>query len=191
MPLVAAQLGVNAAALYYHFQSRAALLTELSSLIVTDFKVGPVDPKRWRLWLERTALDLCRFLIAHPVVFEVENWADTIRITAPALESLFQGMAEAGFAPAESLQIWTVMSAYVYIRARAQYHASHMDTKTRRQLTETYSTSLQQLPHFSAAVATVSVHDPEQAFLKNVRWLIGLLPAPGSGRTAKVRRRKV
>jgi AcrR family transcriptional regulator len=191
MPLVAAQLGVNAAALYYHFESRAALLAELSSLIVTDFKVGPVDPKRWRLWLERTALDLCRFLIAHPVVFEVENWADTIRISVPALESLLQGMEEAGFAPAESLQIWTVMGAYVYTRAQAQYHASHMDTKTRQQLTEKYSTYLQQCPHFSAAAGTVTVHDPEQAFLKSVRWLIALLPAPGSGRTAKVRRRKV
>jgi TetR/AcrR family transcriptional regulator, tetracycline repressor protein len=191
MPLVASQLGVNAAALYYHFESRAALLAELSSSIVTDFRVGPVDPKRWRLWLERTTLDLCRLLVANPVVFEIENWAYAVRISGSALENVLQGMEEAGFDPTESLQMWGVLGPFVYAQARVQYDTSRLDAKTKQQVMEKYATYLQQLPRLRAATAKANSRDPEQAFVKNVRWLISLFPAPRSARRAKVRQRKV
>jgi len=190
MPLVAAQLGVKAAALYYHFESRAALVNELGALIVTDFRVGPVDPKRWRLWLERTSMDMFHFLVANPVVFEIDNWAYFVRIGAPALEKVLQGLEESGFDPAESLQIWSAMSALIYTQARTQYDTSRLDAQTKQQVMDRYATSLQQLPRLRSAVAKMSLQDPEQVFVKLVRWLVSRFPAPRSARKSKVRRRK-
>jgi len=190
MPLVAAQLGVNAAALYYHFESRAALLAELSSLVVAEFTVAPVDRKHWRLWLERTSMDLFHFLVANPVVFEIENWAYVVRIGAPVLENVLQGLEDAGFDSTESLQLWTAISALVYAQARAQCDTSRLDAKTKQDVMEKFATSLQQLPRLGAAAAKAGLQDPEQAFVKILRWLIALFPAPRSARTSKVRRQR-
>ena len=191
MPLVAAQLGVNPAALYYHFESRDALLTELSSQVLSDFKVEQVDPRRWRAWLERTTLDMCRFLLANPVLFKVENSAQVIKVCAPILESVFEGLEEAGFSPAKALQVWTVLGTLVYAQARILHDASRLDAKTKQQAMERYAASSQKLPRLRAAVARSSSDDPEQALAESLRWLISIIPAPRSARRARVRQRSI
>jgi AcrR family transcriptional regulator len=189
MPLVASKLGVNAAALYYHFESRGALMAALSSLIVADFDVAPVDPRRWRVWLERTTVDLCRFLVANPVVFEIENMTDVVKTIAPALENVLKGMGEAGFELTESLQMWSVIGPFVFTQARALHDAWRLDAKTKQQMLNTYETYLQQLGELRSAAAKLNLQDPEQAFVKNLRWLISLLPEPRSAAPRATRRK--
>jgi AcrR family transcriptional regulator len=191
MPLVAAQLGVNAAALYYHFESRDALLTELSSQVISDFRVEQVDPKRWRDWLERTTLDMCRFLLANPVLFKVENSAQVIKVGAPILESVLQGLEKAGFSPAKALQVWTVLGTIVYAQTRMLHDASRLDARTKQQALERYAAYAQKFPRFRAAVARPGSDDPEQVFAASVHWLISIIPAPRSTRRARVRQRSI
>jgi AcrR family transcriptional regulator len=191
MPLVAAQLGVNPAALYYHFESRDALLTELSSQVVSDFTVKPVDPQRWRVWLERTTLDMYRFLLANPVIFKVENSAQVIKVTAPILESVLAGLEEAGFSPAKALQVWTVLGTIVYAQTRMLHDTSRLDANTKQQALERFAAYSRKFPRLRAAIARPGSDDPEQAFTESLRWVISIIPAPRPTRRTRVRQRPI
>ncbi len=189
MPRIASRLGVNAAALYYHFESRDALLAELGSLVVSEFRARPADSEPWRDWLERTTLEVSRFLLANPVILEVENWSRVAKITAPMLESVLGILDEAGFGASEALQIWSVLANIAYAQARLLHDASRLDAKKRQQADEQYRIYAQHFPRIRAAVTRLGPNDPKQAFAETVRWLIALLPDPVSSTTTRGRRR--
>ncbi len=178
MPLIASRLGVNPAALYYHFESRDALLAELSSLVISEFRPQPAEPRHWRLWLEHTTLEVSRFLLANPVILEVENWSRVARIGAPLLESALVTLEEAGFAATEALRIWSVLGNVAYAQARLLHDVSRLDAKKQQQAAEQYEAYAQHFPRIRAAMARLGSDDPKRAFAETVHWLIALLPEP-------------
>src|SRR5579884_1834057 len=65
---IAGELGVQAPALYWHFDNKRALLDHITDLMIAPALAeldAPDDPAEWAQWLTRTAHVLRRTLLAH------------------------------------------------------------------------------------------------------------------------------
>jgi TetR/AcrR family tetracycline transcriptional repressor len=83
---LAAELGVKAPALYWHFANKRALLDGMADAVLAPAVpelAGPVEPGGWPRWLEHTADVLRARLLAHPDGAALALGADLSR--APAL----------------------------------------------------------------------------------------------------------
>jgi TetR/AcrR family transcriptional regulator, tetracycline repressor protein len=83
---LAAELGVKAPALYWHFANKRALLDAMADAVLAPAVpglAGPDEPDDWPRWLERTADVLRARLLAHPDGAALALGADLSR--APAL----------------------------------------------------------------------------------------------------------
>jgi TetR/AcrR family transcriptional regulator, tetracycline repressor protein len=181
MPRIASRLGVNPAALYYHFDSRDALLAELSSLVVSEFQSPPANLKDWRIWLENMTVDVSRFMLANPVVLEVENWSRIEKVGAPLLESVLRALTQAGFHASEALRMWSVLGNIAYAQARLLHDVSRLDKSVRQQAVERYRANAQDFPLTRSAMDVQASNDPELAFRATVRWLVNMFPSPRLG----------
>lgn len=99
---IAAELKVQAPALYWHFENKRALLDYVTDLIIApalpDLAAAP-DPGRWPQWLDNAALALRRELLAHPDGARVALGADLRRATAlgAVFERTIVVLSDAGF----------------------------------------------------------------------------------------------
>jgi TetR/AcrR family transcriptional regulator, tetracycline repressor protein len=120
---LAAELQVKAPALYWHFESKRALMDHMADTILTPVAAeldGPADPADWPLWLARTADALRARLLAHPDGAQLALGVNLAR--APALARIVERTVEvlhgAGFGLADASRaaatfIWFVVGRTV------------------------------------------------------------------------------
>jgi AcrR family transcriptional regulator len=184
MPKVAERLGVNAAALYYHFESRDALLAELSALLVNDFVLRPADSQHWRDWLLGTAEELFRFFLANPVALSVQDWSRLARLGLPLLDAVLGTLEGAGFEDREADYIWSVVSSYVYFQARAFNDMPEQVRKERERSIEAFAQRGGLVTPRTRAYYLKSLHEDTREFVADaLRWMIAGLPSPGTTRS--------
>jgi TetR/AcrR family tetracycline transcriptional repressor len=82
---LAAELQVKAPALYWHFESKRALMDHMADAILSPAVPeldGPADPADWPRWLARTADVLRSRLLAHPDGAQLALGANLYRAVA-------------------------------------------------------------------------------------------------------------
>jgi TetR/AcrR family tetracycline transcriptional repressor len=105
---VAARLGVQAPALYWHVRNKRELLDLMAEAIVarsvpTD-RQQPVPGQPWWEWLAERTQAVCESLRAHPDSAQVIAGNRPTWQTLPQIEHLLGTLVEAGFPPVEALQ---------------------------------------------------------------------------------------
>jgi TetR/AcrR family transcriptional regulator, tetracycline repressor protein len=105
-------LGVEAMSLYNHIPNKAALLDGVLERVVSEITI-PEDSSTWDERLRQMTHSYRRIALAHPRV--VPLFAMRPFNSLPALdqvEAVFAILAEAGFPPADALNVLRAMSAY-------------------------------------------------------------------------------
>jgi TetR/AcrR family tetracycline transcriptional repressor len=120
---LATALEVKAPALYWHFESKRALLDRMADAVlapVVPELAGPDDPDDWPRWLARTADVLRARLLAHPDGASLALGADLSRATALLrfVERTIEVLHGAGFGLADASRaaasfIWFVVGRTV------------------------------------------------------------------------------
>jgi TetR/AcrR family tetracycline transcriptional repressor len=120
---LAAELDVKAPALYWHFESKRALMDHMADAVLTPAVAeldGPAAPADWPRWLALTADVLRARLLAHPDGAQLALGVDLSR--APALRRFVERTIEvlhgAGFSLADASRaaatfIWFVVGRTV------------------------------------------------------------------------------
>jgi TetR/AcrR family transcriptional regulator, tetracycline repressor protein len=120
---LAAQLQVKAPALYWHFESKRALMDHMADAVLAPAVpelTGPADPADWPLWLAHTADVLRSRLLAYPDGAQLALGVNLSR--APALRRFVERTIEvlhgAGFGLADASRaaatfIWFVVGRTV------------------------------------------------------------------------------
>lgn len=182
MPGIALQLGVNAAALYYHFESREALLTALCAQLESTFQQRPADPRHWQRWMQATAQDLHRLMLDNPVISSAQDWGRISRITVPMLEAALETLEGAGYSAQEAVHIWNVVSNFACANAvQSRYTPQFADARERHRIVEDWITSGGgKAPRTHAALTALENVDPAGFFSESLGWLLASLPSPKS-----------
>ncbi|MFD7815729.1 TetR/AcrR family transcriptional regulator C-terminal domain-containing protein [Streptomyces sp. NPDC059785] len=99
---VASELGVKAPALYWHFDSKRALLDQMTDAMLTSALAElsrPVPSQPWWQWLERTLGSLRRSLLVHRDGARVAIGADVTRARTlgTLIERTTEVLHDAGF----------------------------------------------------------------------------------------------
>jgi TetR/AcrR family tetracycline transcriptional repressor len=120
---LATALDVKAPALYWHFDSKRALLDHMADAVLTPMLpelAGPADPGDWPAWLERTADLLRSRLLAHPDGAQLALGADLSRSAAlrHVVERTIEVLHGAGFDLADASRaaatvVWFVVGRTV------------------------------------------------------------------------------
>lgn len=178
MPVIARRLGVNPAALYYHFESRDALLAALSQQLVSDFTLKAPDPRRWRGWLHGTLSELFRFLLANRVILEVNDWSRLPVLSLRLIESVLQTLTRAGFSGEEALRIWVTASHLVHGTARTIHDAQGSAQTRQRELSSLLSDLGEEAPLTRAVLEAAPGKDYLEVMNGTLGWFIDSLPSP-------------
>lgn len=172
---IAKRLGVQPPALYYHFNSREALLNALALELAGEFALQPGNPKRWRLWLEETTLRFYDFLVANPVVFEVGNWHGLAMFGLPIIERVLETLEGAGYSLRDAGRAWDTVSHLAYSEARLINEVRRAGpvaaaSAARRRIAR--------LAPRTAAWTASSNPEPREHFAETLHWLVAALPRP-------------
>jgi AcrR family transcriptional regulator len=179
MHVIARRLGVNVAALYYHFESRDALFGALVAQLSTEFPVPVPDPAHWRQWLLTIGHDLTRFLIANPVILSVRDASQLSHVGAVLFESVLETLEPAGFSSEEALRVWKVLTNHIYAEARFAYDRGAVQGRARKvSAKEMASMYGRDLPRTREMIAKLAERTTGEWLEDWLRWLIALLPEP-------------
>jgi TetR/AcrR family transcriptional regulator, tetracycline repressor protein len=178
---IATRLGVKTTALYHRFPSRDALLAAVSEELVGELRLRPADPLRWREWLRGTLRELHRFLVANPILLELESWSLVARRAGARLgEAALATLEGAGFETGEALTIWSATAHFVHAQARAMHEMQH-GAQMLSADEAGYAAETRDLPRLRAAISTYAGRDPVAAVMSMLDGLVSLIaePAPG------------
>jgi AcrR family transcriptional regulator len=177
---IATRLGVKTTALYHRFPSRDALLAAVSDELVSELRLRPADPAHWREWLRGTLRELHRFLLAHPILLELESWSLIARTGARLVEAALETLEGAGFETDEALTIWSATAHFVYAQARA-VHVTPPGAQLLSADGAGYAAETRDLPRLRAAISAYAGRDPVAAVMSMLDGLVSLIaePAPG------------
>lgn len=105
---VAARLGVQAPALYWHVRSKRELLDLMAEAIVARAvptgRHEPAPGQDWSQWLSERIQAIYQSLLAHPDSAQVIAGNRPTWTTLPQIEQLLGILVRAGFPPGEALQ---------------------------------------------------------------------------------------
>lgn len=125
MPAVANILGVKTPALYHHFNSREALVSELGQRLFNDLPIPEPDPSNWRPWLQAVNMQLYQFIVDNPLLIEASDSAQGyLSLTLNLCEVILATLQQAGFAKQESYWIMISLTQIAYSAARNQLEGS-------------------------------------------------------------------
>lgn len=112
---LAAELGVQSPALYWHIRSKQELLDGMADAIVQAAGMGPPhDSESWQEWLARRARAYRQSLLAHRDGARiVANAASLSPATIRMFNDELTAMVERGFTPTLALRTITAISQYV------------------------------------------------------------------------------
>ena len=111
---LAAELGVQSPALYWHIRTKQELLDGMANAIILRAGMGPPRPgESWQEWLARRARSYRASLLASRdgarVVSAAVRGGDAVR----HFEQELAAMVERGFTPVQALRTITALSHYI------------------------------------------------------------------------------
>lgn len=111
---LAAELGVQSPALYWHIRTKQELLDEMANAIIMRAQMGPPRPdESWQDWLRRRARSYRASVLASRdgarVVAGAVRGGDSVR----HFERELAAMVERGFTPVQALRTITALSHYI------------------------------------------------------------------------------
>jgi TetR/AcrR family transcriptional regulator, tetracycline repressor protein len=111
---LAAELGVQSPALYWHIRTKQELLDGMANAIILRAGMGPPRPgETWQEWLTRRAWAYRRSLLASRdgarVVASAVRGGEAVR----HFEEELAAMVERGFTPVQALRTITALSHYI------------------------------------------------------------------------------
>ena len=174
---IAQKLGVRTTALYYHFDSREELLNALALELAKEFASKPGSPKRWKPWLEETALRFYDFLVENPAMLEVENWRGFAQFGMPLVESVLETLEGAGYSIVDAGHIWETVSNRAYSQARFIKDVSKAAPLLAGGTAVAQTDDM--FPRMNAWTATLN-KDPRKQLAETLHWLIAAMPRPRS-----------
>ncbi|TMR90573.1 TetR family transcriptional regulator [Nonomuraea basaltis] len=109
---LAARLGVQNPALYWHFRNKQELLDEMARELLAPDMGGPREGETWRDWLTRRAHRYRRVLLSHRDGARLIAGSDPGPGVARAFEAELEVMTGLGFTPAQGLHAVSSISHY-------------------------------------------------------------------------------
>jgi TetR/AcrR family tetracycline transcriptional repressor len=109
---LAAELGVQAPALYWHFANKRELLDHMAQAIAEECVVE-LDPPEWDLALAGYARGRRKGLLAHRDGARVTSGNRPVAAVFPTVESAIERLVAAGFTPLESFRSLVAIDTYV------------------------------------------------------------------------------
>jgi TetR/AcrR family tetracycline transcriptional repressor len=187
---LAAALDVKAPALYWHFESKRALLDRMADTVLAPAVpelAGPAEATQWPAWLAHTADVLRARLLAHPDGAQLALGADLSR--SPSLlrfvERTIEVLHAAGFDLADASR--AAASFLWFVVGRTVEEQTLPDAAAVRRLTEARPSIL-----VEAMAGRTGPEDQELSFRFGVRIMIAgmesLLPAQGAAGAAEQQR---
>lgn len=112
---IAAELGVQSPALYWHIRTKQELIDGMADAIVRSSGLGPpAAGESWQDWLARRARHYRRSLLAHRDGARVVGGAAWLGPeTLSSFEQELVAMVDRGFTPAQALRTIWALSQYV------------------------------------------------------------------------------
>lgn len=111
---LAAELGVQSPALYWHIRTKQELLDGMANEIILRAGMGPPRPdESWQEWLARRARSYRASLLASRDGARVVSGAVRGGDSVQHFERELAAMVERGFTPAQALRTITVLSHYI------------------------------------------------------------------------------
>ncbi|WP_240973833.1 TetR/AcrR family transcriptional regulator C-terminal domain-containing protein [Nonomuraea composti] len=109
---LAARLGVQNPALYWHFRNKQELLDEMARELLAHDMGGPAEGEGWRAWLTRRAHRYRRTLLAHRDGARLVAVGNPGPEVARSFEAELRALTGLGFTPARGLHAITAISHY-------------------------------------------------------------------------------
>ena len=118
---IAADLGVQSPALYWHFESKRDLLDAIADVIVNDASLrSPAPDEAWSTWLMTRALDYRRALLAHPDAARIVMDARLTPATLGRLDEELRELARRGVPPLAAIDTIGTISRYTLAYVMAE-----------------------------------------------------------------------
>ncbi|MBB4938277.1 TetR/AcrR family tetracycline transcriptional repressor [Streptosporangium album] len=111
---LAAELGVQAPALYWHFANKQELLDEMADALSREIPLRPLaEGEPWQNWLAERMRDQRRMLNSHRDAARLFVGARPGPSALPILQVALESLGRAGFLPREALRGLFTLSNYV------------------------------------------------------------------------------
>ncbi|GAA3556398.1 tetracycline resistance transcriptional repressor TetR(A) [Nonomuraea rosea] len=112
MRRLAARLGVQNPALYWHFRNKQELLDEMSRELLAPDMGGPHDGERWQDWLARRSHAYRQMLLSHRDGARLVTGSNPGEGVARGFEEELKILVGLGFTPAQGLHAISALSHY-------------------------------------------------------------------------------
>ncbi|KLO28773.1 TetR family transcriptional regulator [Mycolicibacter heraklionensis] len=193
MPMLAKHLDVPITSIYWHFRKKDDLLDAMTHRAVKEyhFNMPFVDPtETWQEGLRKHFLEMRRVFREKPVLCDLilmrtgELDADTMQESLKNLEAAVGTLVEAGFAPADALDLYMTLSLHI----RGVAVLERLDTAgTARDISRIPSAEHTPLLHDLALRGHLPVSTTDASFLATVNAIINqaeqlLAKGPGTRR---------
>jgi TetR/AcrR family tetracycline transcriptional repressor len=189
---LAAELGVQSPALYWHFRNKRALLDAMAERMLADADLhGAMKPGvAWEKWLAENARRFRRALLAYRDGARVHAGTRPSAALLPDIEAQLSALCTAGFSPADAVHTSIAIGRYT-VGCVIEEQADASDASARRVTGgDPFSAhALAGYPTLARAVARTRHDKPSTAFEFGLQLMIaGLAKRIGAGATpAKTR----
>ena len=163
---LAAALGVQSPALYWHVKTKQELLDGMASAVIESAGMGPPDDgETWQEWLRRRAYAYRTALLAHRDGARLITSARRAPGALQGFEVELAAMVRLGFTPAQALR--TIMTISDYTNGFVLQEQAAIGSPGDAELA-----TLAELPVLSEALRSGGYRAPDEAFEHGVEVLI-------------------
>jgi TetR/AcrR family transcriptional regulator, tetracycline repressor protein len=166
---LAAELGVQSPALYWHFRNKQELLDEMSRLLLEPDMGGPHQGESWQQWLTRRAHTYRRMLLSHRDGARLIASAHPGMTIARKFEAELQLLIGYGFTPAQALHTISTLSFYTTGFVLEEQASLQRQART---TPEDLATLAAEAPTVMAAVRESGAPTSDHAFAYGLRLII-------------------
>jgi TetR/AcrR family tetracycline transcriptional repressor len=176
---LAAELGVQSPALYWHVKTKQELLEGMASAIIMAAGMGPPEgDETWPVWLRRRARAYRKSLLSHRDGARLITSARRAPDALAGFEGELEAMVRLGFTPALALHTIMVIADYTNGFVLQEQALESQPTPQELEM-------LARLPTLSEAFRTGGYRQPDAAFEHGLDVIVAgtevLLPPRGIG----------
>ena len=190
---LAGELGVSAPTLYWHIDSKRRLLDLMAERLMSEThrraSLSPQPDELWWEWLERRTAAMYDTLVSHRDAPRVVAGNRPTVGALPAIESALATLVDAGFEPAEAVEVIVMLGAFatgcaLEMQAESERGLEHHDGELGPAIRSgEYPTLLRAIADRHRAGDRVSPH--AHMFDKGLDMIIAGLRASVGGRTRR------